>query len=47
MNEASLDILYLKSVGTFIFQHDPIKFDILYEAALNSQWYVFMNMYSC
>lgn len=25
--------LYFKSAGTSIFQHTPIKFDILYEAA--------------
>lgn len=46
MNEATLDILYFKSAGTSIFQHAPIKFDILYEAALRRQWCVFMNMYS-
>lgn len=34
MTDATLDILYVKSAGTSIFQHAPIKFDILYEAAL-------------
>lgn len=46
MNEATWDIVYFKLAGTSIFQHAPIKFDILYEAALSSQWCVFMNMYS-
>lgn len=34
MTDATLDVLYVKSAGTSIFQHAPIKFDILYEAAL-------------
>lgn len=34
MTDATLDVLYVKSAGTSIFQHAPIKFDILYEAPL-------------
>ena len=44
MTEATLDILYFPSAGASIFQHAPIKFDILYEAVLGCHWCVFMNM---
>lgn len=46
MNDAALDGRCFKSAAASIFQRAPIKFDIPYEAALGSQWCVFMNMYS-
>lgn len=46
MNEAPIVLYIIFQISEHIFQYAPIKFDILYEAALSSWWCVFMNMYS-
>lgn len=44
MSDAAQDGRCFKSAATSISQRCPIKFDIRYEAALESQQCVFMNM---